>query len=180
MNFCRENKANFKFLSSRRLIFSIVSAASITEEFTSLQNGEGKRALAQITHAWVPHEKKARTHLRFTLDLIILFKFSVVTSASPSSLSENIAGGSFSFRLRHNCRITSSTVRVGSIRARTVTPSFVVTWFVGTTVFPCFVPLWLEVGPFWKDEFTLVAEGFEVMAAIVDRMCRGLGPTADT
>ena len=36
MNFCKENKANFKFLSSRMLNFSIISAASITEEFTNL------------------------------------------------------------------------------------------------------------------------------------------------
>jgi len=36
INFCKENKANLKFLSSRMLNFSIISAASITEEFTSL------------------------------------------------------------------------------------------------------------------------------------------------
>ena len=36
MNFCNENKANLRLFLSRRLNFSIISAASITEEFTSL------------------------------------------------------------------------------------------------------------------------------------------------
>lgn len=36
------------------------------------------------------------------------------------------------FKLRHSCLTTSSTVSVGSIRARTVIPSLVVTLFVGT------------------------------------------------
>jgi len=118
-------------------------------------------------------QKRARTHLRFTLDLIILFRFSVVTNVSSSSLNENIAGGSFNFRLRHNCRITSSTAKVGSMRARTVTPSFVVTWFVGTTAFPCFVPLWFGLGPLWTDEFASPGRGFDVAVAITDRIRRG-------
>ena len=111
--------------------------------------------------------------MRFALDLIILFRFRVVTNVSSSSLNENIAGGSFNFRLRHNCRMTSSTVKVGSMRARTVTPSFVVTWFVGTTAFPGFVPLWLGVEP----ELVPLTKGFGVVAAIFDRE---LDPTANT
>ena len=58
------------------------------------------------------------------------------------------------------------------MRARTVTPSFVVTWFVGTTAFPCFVPLWWEVGPLWTDEFPSLGGGFEVAVAIAGEIRR--------
>ena len=53
--------------------------------------------------------------------------------------------GSLIFRLTHSCFTTSSTVRVGSIRVRTVNPSPVVTVFVGTNAALGWVPLG-EVG----------------------------------
>ena len=76
----------------------------------------------------------AGAHLRLTLLLIFFRRFSLVTSSSVSSLSAKFLGGSLIFKLRQSCFITSSTVRVGSMRVLTVRPSAVVTLFVGTSV----------------------------------------------
>jgi hypothetical protein len=38
MNFCKEKRASFSDLSSRNINLSIISVASITEEFTSLKH----------------------------------------------------------------------------------------------------------------------------------------------
>jgi hypothetical protein len=72
------------------------------------------------------------THLRVSFALIFFLRLSFVTKSPVSSLRAYRVGGSRIFRLIHNCRTTSSTVSVGSIRARTVTPSFVFTVLVGT------------------------------------------------
>jgi hypothetical protein len=76
--------------------------------------------------------KEIFTHLRFSFALIIFRRLSFVTNSSVSSLKANLAGGSLIFKLIHSCLTTSSTVRVGSMRALTVTPDLVVTLFVGT------------------------------------------------
>lgn len=56
-----------------------------------------------------------------------------MTNSSVSSLRAKFDGASLIFRLIHSCRTTSSTVSVGSMRARTVKPSLVVTLLVGTS-----------------------------------------------
>lgn len=75
---------------------------------------------------------QSTTHLRLTLARIFFLKLSLVTNSSVSSLRAKLAGGSLIFRFIHNCFTTSSTVSVGSIRARTVRPSPVETLLVGT------------------------------------------------
>lgn len=72
--------------------------------------------------------------LRWTLFFIFFLRLSFVTSSSVSrSLSAKSVEGPVTLRLTQSWRTTSSTVRVGSMRARTVTPSLVVTLFVGTS-----------------------------------------------
>jgi hypothetical protein len=125
MNFCNENNVILKFRSSLPLSFSTISDASIIGELTSL-----------IRDIMIDDELRngmQKTHFSFTLSLIFLLKLSSVTSSSFSSLNANITGGSWIFKFTHNCLITSSTANEGSIRARTVWPSFVVTVFVGTS-----------------------------------------------
>src|ERR1700676_1867816 len=85
------------------------------------------------------------TYFRLNFVFIFFLKLSFVTKSSVSSLSAYIAGGSLIFKLRHSCLTTSSTVVFGSIRARTVTPSLVVTGFVGTRA-TVFEPLPLTEG----------------------------------
>ena len=92
-----------------------------------LGEGDGR----QTINEGKPREGR-NTHFKFILALIFFRKLSFVTSSSFSSLSAYMAGGSFSFRLMHSCRITSSAARLGSIRVLTVMPSFVVTLLVGT------------------------------------------------
>ena len=123
MNFCKENSVNLIFLSVRLLSFSAVSLASRAGALTSLS-----KPRLSIFHA----SRSAVTYLRLTLFLIFLLRLSLVTSSSVSSLSAKCDEGSLIFRLTHSCFTTSSTVRVGSIRVRTVSPSPVVTVFVGT------------------------------------------------
>ena len=123
MNFCKENSVNLIFLSVRLLSFSAVSLASRAGALTSLS-----KPRLSIFHA----SRSAATYLRLTLFLIFLLRLSLVTSSSVSSLSAKCDEGSLIFRLTHSCFTTSSTVRVGSIRVRTVSPSPVVTVFVGT------------------------------------------------
>lgn len=136
MNFCKENSVNLIFLSFRLLSFSAVSLASRAGALTSLTK----------SHQSIFHEpNSAVTHLRLTLFLIFLLKLSLVTSSSVSSLRAKCEEGSFIFRLTHSCFTTSSTVRVGSIRVRTVSPSPVVTVFVGTNAALGWAPLG-EVG----------------------------------
>ena len=135
MNFCKENSINLIFLSFRLLSFSAVSLASRAGALTSLSN------VLLIFYAC----KSAVTHLRLTLFLIFLLRLSLVTSSSVSSLSAKCDEGSLIFRLTHSCFTTSSTVRVGSIRVRTVSPSPVVTVFVGTNAVLGWAPL-VEVG----------------------------------
>lgn len=55
----------------------------------------------------------------------------VKSSSVSRSLKAKLLEGSVTLRLTQSWRTTSSTVRVGSIRARTVVPSLVVTWLVG-------------------------------------------------
>lgn len=136
MNFCKENSVNLIFLSFRLLSFSAVSLASRAGALTSLS-----KPRLSIFYA----RKSAVTHLRLTLFLIFLLRLSLVTSSSVSSLSAKCDEGSLIFRLTHSCFTTSSTVRVGSIRVRTVSPSPVVTVFVGTNAALGWVPL-AEVG----------------------------------
>jgi len=67
----------------------------------------------------------------------------LVTNSSVSSLKAKCDGGSLILRLTQSCFITSSTVSVGSILVRTVTPSAVVTMLVGTSAgfaWPAFAP----------------------------------------
>ena len=73
------------------------------------------------------------TYFKLTLFLIFFLRLSLVTNSSVSSLKAKCDGGSLILRLTQSCFITSSTVRVGSILVRTVTPSAVVTMFVGTS-----------------------------------------------
>lgn len=132
MNFCKENSVNLMFLSFRLLSFPAVSLASRAGALTSLS-----RDMSVIFYVC----KSAVTHLRLTLFLIFFLRLSLVTSSSVSSLSAKCVGGSLIFRLTHSCFTTSSTVRVGSIRVRTVTPSPVVTVLVGTNATLGWVPL---------------------------------------
>src|ERR1700722_5174919 len=76
--------------------------------------------------------RMGKTHLRVSLALIFFLRLSFVTSSPISSLRAYLAGGSRILRLMQSCLTTSSTVSVGSIRARTVTPSLVLTVLVGT------------------------------------------------
>ena len=126
MNFCNEKSVNLKFLSALFRNFSAVSRASRPGAFTSLKCSTSVGPPAQTT--------QADAHLRLTLLLIFFRKFSLVTSSSVSSLNAKFLGGSLIFKLRQSCFITSSTVRVGSMRVLTVRPSAVVTLFVGTRV----------------------------------------------
>lgn len=123
MNFCKENSVNLMFLSFRLLSFPAVSLASRAGALTSLS-----KAHPLIFYAYI----SALTHLRLTLFLIFFLRLSLVTNSSVSSLRAKCDGGSLIFRLMHSCFTTSSTVRVGSMRVRTVSPSPVVTVFVGT------------------------------------------------
>lgn len=74
------------------------------------------------------------THLRLTLFLTFFLRLSLVTNSSASSLNAYCDGCPLNLKvgLFTSCRTTSSTVRAGSIRVRTVTPSSVVTLLVGT------------------------------------------------
>lgn len=132
MNFCKENSVNLTFLSFRLLSFSAVSLASRAGALTSLS-----KPRLSIFYAC----RSLVTHLRLTLFLIFLLRLSLVTNSSVSSLKAKCIGRSLIFRLTHSCFTTSSTVRVGSIRVRTVTPSPVVTVFVGTNVVLGWAPL---------------------------------------
>ena len=113
---------------------SVVPGTEFPTNFGSLQSRRtDKSTTPHPTSAWQFIYKTEATHFKFTFVLIFFLRLSLVTKSSVSSLRANITGGSLILRLRHSCLTTSSTVSVGSIRARTVTPSLVVTLFVGTS-----------------------------------------------
>lgn len=148
MNFCNENRVYFNGLSSNlssdALRRSTISAASSVGALTSLKN-------RRKFDSGFMFNKGSRAHLRLTFILIFFRKLSFVTRSSVSSLSANMTGGSWILRLRHSCFTTSSTVRVGSMRARTVTPPLVVTVFVGTKAGLGLVLPWWGLWPLTGD-----------------------------
>jgi hypothetical protein len=128
--FCKLNNASFNPFSSLLCNFSTRSAAS---------------------------NVGALTNLKALFAAIALLKFSFVTSPSESSRSANCVGGSGTFRDTQSWRTTSTTVRAGSIRTRTVIPSRVVTVLVGTRVLADFgravaVSAEPKLGLKWDDE----------------------------
>jgi hypothetical protein len=74
--------------------------------------------------------KQPVTYFNLAFALIILLKFSFVTSSSSSSRRAKSEEGWVICRFATSCFTTSATIKVGSIRTLT-TPSFVVTLFVG-------------------------------------------------
>lgn len=126
MNFFNDQSAILKVFSSRTRSFWTISAASILGLLTSLKSVTYIASVMHLDH------NPSMTYLRFALFLIFFRKFSFTISSSVSlSLKAKLEEGSVTLRLTQSCLTTSSTVSVGSIRVRTVTPSLVVTLLVG-------------------------------------------------
>jgi hypothetical protein len=145
---CKYETRPYKFLKREQGKFQclILPHTEFFDNLSSLQCGSiDKSNPANLCQCNAQRKTIRCTHFKFNLALIFFLRLSFVTKSSVSSLNANITGGSLIFRLRHNCLMTSSTVRVGSIRARTVMPSFVVTLFVGTSATdfdPCPLVAW--------------------------------------